>query len=264
MVEDPMEWREVSGNWILVPTDPIAILHFLGGAFVATAPSLTYGWLLENLAQAGYLVVATPFLNGFDHEAIAETVLLNFIQAQDYLYRSVLPPGTTLPVYGLGHSMGCKLHLLINSLWEVERAGNIYLSFNNYPAQAAIPLLEQLGQFNPTFNLEFTPSPQATLALIADDYPVSRNLLIKFRSDNLDQTRSLSEVLVRRFPHSTEVRILQGTHTTPIAQDVVWQVGQTFTPLDALGQFFKQEWYRDLNRLKNDLLRWLAPSQGYS
>ncbi|MFM7471415.1 MAG: DUF1350 family protein [Nodosilinea sp.] len=253
-----MEWQEVSGNWILAPTRPIAMLHFLGGAFVATAPSLTYGWLLENLAQAGYLVVATPFLNGFDHEAIAETVLINFLQAQDYLYRSVLPPGAALPVYGLGHSMGCKLHLLINSLWEVERRGNIYISFNNYPAQAAIPLWEQLGQLNPSLSLEFTPSPPATLALIAEDYPVSRNLLIKFRNDNLDQTRSLSEVLVGRFPHSTAVRILPGTHTTPIAQDIAWQPGQSFTPLDALGQFLKQEWYRDLQQLKKDLVRWLG------
>jgi hypothetical protein len=41
-----------------------------------------------------------------------------------------------LPIYGLGHSMGCKVHLLINSLWQVERAGNIYMSFNNYPCAA--------------------------------------------------------------------------------------------------------------------------------
>ncbi|MBU6228555.1 MAG: DUF1350 family protein [Cyanobacteria bacterium REEB459] len=253
-----MEWQQVSGNWILAPAHPIAILHFLGGAFVATAPSLTYGWLLENLAQAGYLVVATPFLNGLDHEAMAETVLRNFIQAQPYLQTRA-----RLPVYGLGHSMGCKLHLLINSLWEVERAGNIYISFNNYPAQAAIPLLEQLGQLNSTFNVEFTPSPSATLALVAEDYPVSRNLLIKFRSDNLDQTRSLSEVLIRRFPHSTAVRILPGSHTTPIAQDVAWQPGQAFTPLDVLGQFLKQEWYRDLQQLKQDLLSWLeSPGRG--
>ena len=253
----PMDWQEIAGNWVLVPPDPVAIVHFLGGAFVATAPSLTYRWLLENLAERGYVVVATPFVNTVDHEAIAETVLINFNRALHHLYRHWLPSGSDLPLYGLGHSMGCKLHLLINSLWEVERWGNIYMSFNNYPAQRSIPFLEQVAQLSPAFNIEFTPSPEATLALVADQYPVARNLLIKFRNDSLDQTRPLSEVLVPRFPQLTTVAILPGSHTTPIAQDIAWQPGDAFTPLDALGQFLKQEFYRDLNQLKQSLVLWL-------
>ena len=159
----------------------------------------------------------------------------------------------------MGHSMGCKVHLLINSLWEVERSGNIFMSFNNYPARRSIPLLEQVIQFTPAFNVEFTPSPEETLALVKQVYPVPRNLLVKFRSDTIDQTRPLSEVLVRRFPELTSVQILRGNHTTPIAQDVTWQSGETFSPLDALGQFLKQEVYRDINQLKQTLLRWLNP-----
>jgi hypothetical protein len=256
-----MNWQEVFGNWILVPPNPRAIVHFLGGAFVATAPSITYQWLLENLARQGYLVVATPFVNTFDHTAIAEEVLITFDQALHYLYKRVLTSSRYLPIYGLGHSMGCKVHLLINSLWQVERAGNIYMSFNNYPARRSIPLLEQVVQFNPAFNIEFTPDPETTLALVRDRYPVARNLLIKFRSDTLDQTRPLSEVLVRRFPKLTTVQILQGSHTTPIAQEIGWQPGESFSPLDALGQFMKQEFYRDLNQLHHHLLTWLNPLQ---
>lgn len=253
-----MIWQEVSGNWILVPPQPIAIIHFLGGAFVSAAPSVTYRWLLENLARQGYLIVATPFINTFDHEVIAEDVLITLGQAMRYLHNRVLINLSPLPIYGLGHSMGCKVHLLINSLWEVERAGNIYLSFNNYPAKRSIPFLEQMVQFSPAFDVEFTPSPEATLRLIDDLYPVPNNLLIKFRNDTIDQTRPLSEVLVRRFPERTQVQILQGSHTTPIAQDISWQPGASFTPLDAIGQFVKQEFYRDLNQLLNNLLTWLA------
>ena len=58
-----MDWQEISGNWVLIPSKPIAIVHFLGGAFVATAPQLTYRWLLEALGNQGYVVVATPFVN---------------------------------------------------------------------------------------------------------------------------------------------------------------------------------------------------------
>ncbi|MGB3199536.1 MAG: DUF1350 family protein, partial [Nodosilinea sp.] len=163
-----------------------------------------------------------------------------------------------LPIYGLGHSMGCKVHLLINCLWNVERAGNIYMSFNNYPARRSIPFLEQAVQFNPAFNVEFTPDPEATLDLVSDRYAVPQNLLIKFRSDTLDQTRPLSEVLVSRFAEKTAVQILPGSHTTPIAQEFGWQPGTSFSPLDALGQFVQQEFYRDLNRLRRNLLAWLS------
>jgi dipeptidyl aminopeptidase/acylaminoacyl peptidase len=60
------DWQEVSGNWVLIPPKPTAIVHFLGGAFVAAAPQLTYRWLLEALASQGYAVVATPFVNTLD------------------------------------------------------------------------------------------------------------------------------------------------------------------------------------------------------
>jgi hypothetical protein len=256
-----MNWQEVSGNWVLVPEHPIAIIHFLGGAFVAAAPNVTYQWLLENLAEQGYVIVATPFINTFDHVAIAHEVLTTFDQALYYLDKRVLSPWGYLPIYGLGHSMGCKLHLLINSLWEVQRVGNIYLCFNNYPAKRSIPflgqVLDQVVQFNPALDLEFTPSPEETLDLVYNHYPVGHNLLIKFQNDTIDQTRPLSEILVRRFPQLTRVEILKGTHTTPIAQSLNWQSGTSFSPLDALGQFMKQEFYRDLNQLKQQLLRWL-------
>jgi len=252
---DAPTWQEISGSWLLVPQRPVAIVHFLGGAFVAAAPHLTYRWLLEHLARAGYLVVATPFVNTFDHEALAEEVLITFDQALTYLHRRVL--ASPLPIFGLGHSMGCKVHLLINSLWEVERQGNIYLSFNNYPARRSIPFLEQAVQFTPAFDVEFRPSPEATLDLIDQQYPVAHNLLIKFRNDTIDQTRPLSEVLIRRFPHHSEVEILPGSHTTPIAQDISWQPGSSFSALDAVGQFVKQEFYRDLKYLRQRLLGWL-------
>ncbi|PSO84543.1 MAG: hypothetical protein BRC43_16100, partial [Cyanobacteria bacterium QS_3_48_167] len=73
-----MDWQEISGSWVLIPRHPIAIVHFLGGAFVATAPQLTYRWLLEQLGQEGYVVIATPFTNGLDHKAIARNVLNRF------------------------------------------------------------------------------------------------------------------------------------------------------------------------------------------
>lgn len=252
-----MDWQEVLGSWVLIPKNPRAIVHFLGGAFVATAPHITYRWLLEQLAAKGYAVVATPFLNTLDHKAIAREVLNRFETTLYRLQTTSLIKGY-LPIYGVGHSMGCKVHLLISSLFTVERAGNILISFNNYPARRAIPFIEQLN-INPAFDIEFTPSPQETSDLIAKNYEVRRNLLIKFVNDDIDQTISLTQVLQQRFPNMVALQTLPGNHLTPLGQDVNWKAGQSFTPFDAIGQWMKQEVYRDLNQLKQEIFRWLEP-----
>lgn len=256
-----MEWREVAGNWLWVPPQPVAIVHFLGGAFVASAPHLTYRLLLEALGRRGYVIVATPFVNTFNHREIAKEVHITFEQALHYLDTRVFPQ-RRLPIYGLGHSMGCKIHVLMNSLFAADRAGNILMAFNNYSARRSIPLLDQVLSVSPSldrFNVEFTPSPRETLDLVYDRYPVARNLLIKFRRDDIDETRSLSEVLMQRFPQLTRVEILPGTHTTPLAQDIPWQPGQNFSALDAIGQFVKQEFTRDLRRVQQIIGLWLDP-----
>jgi hypothetical protein len=251
-----MDWKEIQGNWVLIPRNPIGIIHFLGGAFVATAPHLTYRWLLEQLAEKGYVIIATPFVNTLDHIAIAKSVQLNFDRVIERLHDSSTLRKRYLPIYGLGHSMGCKLHLLIGSTLSVEKAGNILVSFNNYAARDAIPLVEQ---FNTTFAIEFIPSPLETNKLVQERYNVRRNLLIKFSNDTLDQSAALKEILQQRFPEMVTAQTLPGSHVTPLGQDVKWQPGASFTPIDALGQWFKQEVYRDLNQLKRAILLWLNP-----
>ncbi|MGB3612911.1 MAG: DUF1350 family protein [Elainellaceae cyanobacterium] len=280
-----MDWQDIRGNWLLLPENPRAIIHFLGGAFVAGAPHLTYRWLLEQLAHQGYAIVATPFINTMDHSAIARQVLLTFDRAQDYLQATL--EQRYLPIYGLGHSMGCKVHLLIGSLFEEERAGNIFLAFNNFPARRSIPLMEEFSQASSQVSsmldmarrsfpmldqlaqplvtakappTEFVPSPQETMTLATDHYTVRRNLLIRFAKDEIDQTEMLYETLQRSSDLVT-LRSLPGTHLTPLGQDIPWQSGTAFSPIDAMGQMVKQELYRDLNRLKRETLTWLDPTR---
>lgn len=251
-----MNWKQIAGSWVVVPQRPIGIIHFLGGAFVATAPNVTYRLLLEYLAEKGFAIIATPFVNTLDHNAIAQQVLLDFervivrLEDREAAFRGYLP------IYGLGHSMGCKLHLLIGCSPGVERAGNILMSFNNYAARDAIPLVEQ---FNTAVNVEFTPSPAETYSLVKENYNIRRNLLIKFNNDTLDQSAALNKLLQNRFKDMVTTQTLKGNHLTPLGQDVKWQPSQEFNPLDALGQWFKQEVYRDLNQLKRNLILWLNP-----
>jgi hypothetical protein len=253
-----MEWQQISGNWVLIPPQPIAIIHFLGGAFVGATPNLTYRWLLEQLGRAGYVVIATPFVNTFDHQAIARRALSQFNHLLEKLRKQNILSQKYLPIYGLGHSMGSKLHLLIGSLYDIERAGNILISFNNYPLRRAIPFLEQL-EIDKALSLEFTPSPEETEALILRDYAVSRNLLIKFSQDNIDQTLTLNPILLQRFPQMIATLTLAGNHLTPLGQEMTWQTGESFSPLDAIGQWMKQSLSKDLNCLHQEMLRWLNP-----
>jgi hypothetical protein len=278
-----MEWQKLKGNWVLVPERPAAIIHFLGGAFVAAAPHVTYRSLLEWLASQGYVVVATPFEMIFDHQKIADQVMRNFNLAVDHLLNEVLGRGY-LPIYGMGHSMGCKLHLLITSQHQQERAGNILIAFNNYPAKRSIPGLEQISSFASQMSaqltaqlaqplqtpvkldldVEFTPSPEETFRLIADQYPVPRTLLLKFRNDEIDQTRALWDVLQSRFPETTAVEILPGNHLTPLGQDINWKAGKEFNPVDAIAQFVKEQVSKDANQLRRTVYRWLNPLDVFS
>ncbi len=257
-----MYWQEISGSSVLIPPKPIGIIHFLGGAFVGTAPNLTYRWLLEQLAKKGYVAIATPFINTFDHKTISREVLNRFETIVDRLKAKNSLGKSYLPIYGLGHSMGCKLHLLIGSLFCVERAGNILISFNNYPASRAIPFIEQL-EIDRALSIEFTPSPTETNELIAQSYEIRRNLLIRFNNDDIDQTAILNPLLQKRFPNMVSCLTLPGNHLTPLSQEINWQAGEVFTPLDAIGQWLKQELSRDLNRLQEEILRWLNPVSAF-
>lgn len=249
-----MSWQSVGQNWVLVPRHPVtAIIHFVGGAFVGAAPQLSYAKLLESIAEKGYAIIATPFINTLDHKAIATTVLDQFEDTLDHLHRwQVLD--WKLPIYGLGHSMGCKVHLLMGSLFEIERAGNILMSFNNFDADRAIPFVEWL---NISGSVQFTPTPAQTYRLVQHYYPTSRNLLIRFRNDDLDQTRQIAVILGDRFGEHITIERLEGNHLTPLGQNFSWQTQGFLSPLDALGQWVSQEFYRDHASVEQRILEWL-------
>lgn len=255
-----MVWQEISGGWVYLPRKKIlGIIHFLGGAFVATAPQISYRTLLEQIAEAGYAIVAVPFLNTFDHFKIAREVLNRFESILDRLHFYNSLGRSYLPIYGVGHSMGCKLHLIIGSLFDVKRAGNILISFNNFPAKKAIPFADRI-QIAPAFDVEFSPSPEETNQLIGENYLISRNLLIRFENDTIDQTIKLNPVLKERFQKTTAIKVLPGNHLTPLGQEIKWQTGNNFTPFDAMGQFFKQSLSNDIDPLKKEILLWLNPT----
>ncbi|PWA86989.1 alpha/Beta hydrolase fold protein [Artemisia annua] len=267
------DWQEVEGAWVLRPKNskPVAVVHFVGGIFVGAAPQLTYRLFLERLSEKGVLVIATPYASGFDHFYIADEVQFKYERCLRALQETV----QDLPSFGIGHSLGSVIHLLIGSRYAVQRCGNIYMAFNNKDAslaaplfspvllpmaQSIVPILSQLAS-SPTIrfgaemtmkNLEnfspsimkqviplveqlpplymeiangrenFSPKPEETRRLIKSYYGISRNLLVKFKDDTIDETPILAQVLSTEAAISSvldmSIRSLPGDHGLPLQQ----------------------------------------------
>ncbi|GMP92217.1 hypothetical protein CsSME_00042530 [Camellia sinensis var. sinensis] len=134
---------------------PHAIVKFLGGAFIGAVPEVTYSYLLELLANEGYLIISVPYNVTFDHAEAAREIYERFIACLDRISTSGLPSANltatelfNLPLYSVGHSNGALLQLLTGSYFSEKIAkANAIISFNNRPATEAVPYFEQVIMF---------------------------------------------------------------------------------------------------------------------
>ena len=197
-------WRQRGDIWELEPAAlERGTLEFIGGSYLAASPQLSYRRLLEALASLGWRVRAWSYVPGFDHQDQANLAWRRFRQLR----------GADGAVLRLGHSLGCKLHLLAPDGGRGSSA-LVALSFNNFSAERSIPLLAELGQqFN--FRSEFSPSPEQTLKQVALTYRQPRNLLVRFNRDQIDQSKRLLGVLQARPDDASELQELPGDHLAP-------------------------------------------------
>ena len=185
-------------------------LEFIGGSYLAATPQLSYRRLLEAFSLQGWSVRAWSYVPGFDHQSQANEAWRSLRRDRQQCESS--GPGTQR-LLRLGHSLGCKLQLLAPDGGRGCTA-LAALSFNNFSAERSVPLLAEMGQqFG--FRSEFSPSPQETLRQVASEDQQPRNLLVRFRRDELDQSPRLLEALGRRSQDASELLELPGDHLTP-------------------------------------------------
>jgi hypothetical protein len=230
-----MAWRQQGSLWVQSPNSTAkALVQFIGGSGLGAKPQLSYRRLLDAMVHRGWAVQCWPFVPGFDHQLLASDACRAFRQA------AARQPAD-LPILRLGHSMGCKLHLLAPDQGR-GCAAQALMSFNNFAAERSIPLL---GELAPRFGVstEFSPDPMETLRLIANIKGPERQLVIRFRGDGLDQ----SDQLIQSFPgHSTLVE-LAGDHLTPASAGLRQQF------LGGLGDGSRQN---QLDRLADQITLW--------
>ncbi|MEY3750322.1 MAG: hypothetical protein RLZZ186_741 [Cyanobacteriota bacterium] len=200
-----MNWRQQGSLWCLQPPQARGLIQFIGGSYLAATPQLSYRRLLEALARQGLAIQAWSYVPGFDHQAQANEAWK--------LFRGARPSNDPPLLLRLGHSLGCKLHLLAPDNGRGCSA-LAALSFNNFSAERSVPLLAELG---PRLGIqsEFSPSPAETLRLVSANYRQPRNLLVRFNRDGIDQSRRLLEVLQQRPGDQSQLLELSGDHLTP-------------------------------------------------
>ena len=141
-----LEWEECNGCQLLRPQQgrPRAMVHFLGGVLVSPAPQVAYRYMLEQMAERGYLVVATPYAVDFDYRKPAAEIRDKFDGARSMLADEY---GGALPLLSLGHSLGALMQTLLycqHAPYTEACAGLALVSWNNKPVSDAIPLFKEL------------------------------------------------------------------------------------------------------------------------
>ncbi|XP_028553040.1 uncharacterized protein LOC110110567 isoform X2 [Dendrobium catenatum] len=142
---------------------PVAIVKFLGGAFIGAAPELTYSYLMELLANEGFLIVSVPYGVTFDHTTVAREVYERFHSCLDRLVSSGVPDSNLtgselcdLPLCSVGHSNGALLQMLVGSYFpeKIPKIGPI--------TRQLMPLVEA----SPIYSMARTASGDVWKALL--------------------------------------------------------------------------------------------------
>ena len=107
-------------------------------------------------------------------------------------------------------------------------------------------------------SMNFIPTPKETEQMVAANYQTTHNLLIKFVDDGIDEISILDLLLKQKFPKTVTLQTLEGTHMTSMGLDMKWQTGSSFSAIDAIAQWVKQEMHKNNQSLELVLLAWLA------
>ncbi|XP_020090187.1 uncharacterized protein LOC109711510 isoform X4 [Ananas comosus] len=192
----------------------------------------------------------------------------------------VLSQLTSSPTFRMGAEMAIK---------QLE-------NFSPPIMRQVLPLLEQLPPLYMDLvkgREDFTPKPEETRRLIKSYYGVSRNLLIKFKDDNIDETPTLAQVLSSESAISSaldmSIRSMPGDHGLPLQQvipdvppamaDAVNRGGELIanltagTPWEAVAKevgntlgtdsgLLRAQISKDVNMLVDVIASWMASNSG--
>eukprot|EP00960_Hanusia_phi_P077457 768695-Hanusia_phi.AAC.12 len=213
-----VQWMKLAGCDVCLPKDlrkPIdgvrfaGIVHFIGGVFVGAAPKQAYSTFVEEMvSRARVVVIATPCagLTGMDHYKAAFEAAYKFAGAtkalQGELGSDIFDP-SELPTIGMGHSLGCKVQILINSMDDTkkiigrDRAANVHIAFNNYDAKKSIPILTELSKLQSEMSKGLAAAAPflESISAFANSMKTNSQLKDVFSSESASKVFSFIEML---------------------------------------------------------------------
>ncbi len=205
-------FRRIEDVFCQWPSRPIGLIEIIGGSYISIKPEITYKRMISGLLKRNFAVHSWSYIPNFDHQIQANQAWKQFRIASRTLEERT---GGVQKSIRLGHSLGCKLHLLAPDGGR-NCDGLVAISFNNFKADKSIPMLRKVSQ-RLNFQTEFSPSPAETLSIIKHNYEQANNLLIRFKNDNLDQNHLLLKSLKDRDLDKSKIMQIDGTHLTPVS-----------------------------------------------
>ncbi|EFJ53275.1 hypothetical protein VOLCADRAFT_72563 [Volvox carteri f. nagariensis] len=296
-----------TGAWVVAPRyRSKGIVHFLGGAFAGAAPQVVYSLILDSIAAAGYTAIATPYAVTFRHDECARRVRRQFEDSLSELRSSNSSSSSSssiglagsdvapldVPLFGVGHSNGSLLHMLIGSYFPGAANSNIIMSYNNKQVKDAIPvpgLMDNLpgalraarAAAPPLPDLtavdggatDFQPSPAESRTLISRQYGTAATLLVRFADDSIDESAEIAALLQPRLAGGVTLLTLPGNHLTPCGGELPVPLTSTsagggggggggggqsiFTPAEVVVQALKEQQQADIQRLCRQIVGWM-------
>ncbi|XP_077236462.1 uncharacterized protein LOC143877981 isoform X1 [Tasmannia lanceolata] len=223
-------------------------IYSVGHSNGALLQLLTGSYFSEKIPKANAII-------SYNNKSASEAV--PYFEQLGPVVRQLTPIMEASPLFAMARNASGDLwKALLDSTREVIR---------EYDQEAMVSLTKFVDQLPSVMNQvtqgisEFMPTPSENRDFCKKSYNVSRTLLVKFSFDAIDESDLLEDILrprVESIGGTLEKVSLSGNHLTPCVQDVKWQVGDLYTPTDALAQGLKSLSLNDTKVLARTITDW--------
>lgn len=215
---------------------------------------LTASYFCEKIPKANAIV-------SFNNRPATEAV--PYFEQLGPLMSQVMPMVETSPVFSMANSIS-------GDAWKVlgDAAGAMISNADQDLVASMTKFADQLPSVLNEVRQgvsEFRPTPSENRERFKYSYNVPHTLLVKFSLDAIDETDLVEETLkprVKAIGGTLEKVQLNGNHLTPCIQDPKWQVGEMYTPVDAIAQGLKSVSLNDTKVLAQTISNWFRRFEG--
>lgn len=205
-IKPQFRFRPIHYSWVAIHPHPVGVVNFIGGAFFGTFPTVFYRYLIRQLFDVGYTVLAMPFSFTFQHWSQSIQLFTEWKptlqgikeEAKRLGYDSEIyeedPSSLVANYFWVGHSLGTKYIALLEylsdfDLEDLEKMEKEFLGCNqNQPRRAKrqfaklVRVLRNSHSSNPISLLN-----QPSLLLAPDISDTQSAIRIKCIADLIDK-----------------------------------------------------------------------------